>query len=101
MTAIASASRNYAVDPSHSSVHFSVRHMMIAKVRGTFHTISGTVTLPADSPIPTAVNVVIDASSNLGNLPYDLGDVGRWAARDRRHGHDRPAVTATSGIHGR
>jgi polyisoprenoid-binding protein YceI len=57
------AVRSYAVDPAHSSVTFSVRHMMIAKVRGTFNTISGTVALPADSAVPTAITAEIDASS--------------------------------------
>jgi polyisoprenoid-binding protein YceI len=55
--------RTYAVDPSHSSVGFSVRHLMIAKVRGTFNTFKGTIQLPADSPIPTVIQAEIDPAS--------------------------------------
>jgi polyisoprenoid-binding protein YceI len=37
--------QTWNVDPSHSSVHFSVRHMVIAKVRGAFGKFSGSLTL--------------------------------------------------------
>jgi polyisoprenoid-binding protein YceI len=63
MSNTTTATRTYAIDPAHSSAHFSVRHLMISKVRGAFKTISGTIELPESSPIPTAVNVVIDAAS--------------------------------------
>ncbi len=33
------------VDPAHSSVNFSVRHLMVSKVRGTFGTFSGTIVI--------------------------------------------------------
>ena len=39
------------IDPSHSSIEFSVRHLMISKVKGSFKTFSGTVTVPED-PLP-------------------------------------------------
>jgi polyisoprenoid-binding protein YceI len=57
------ATRSYVIDPAHSNVHFSVRHLMIAKVRGTFKIASGSIQLPADSPIPTAISAEIDAAS--------------------------------------
>ena len=40
----------WEIDSSHSSVHFSVRHLVIAKVRGTFARWTGTVQAPADLP---------------------------------------------------
>jgi polyisoprenoid-binding protein YceI len=55
--------RTYAIDPTHSNVHFSVRHLMISKVRGTFSGIAGQIVLPADSLIPRSVVVTIDAST--------------------------------------
>ncbi len=55
--------RAYTIDGSHSAAHFSVRHLMISKVRGTFKTISGTISLPADSGIPSSIDVTIDAAS--------------------------------------
>jgi polyisoprenoid-binding protein YceI len=57
------ATRTYAIDPAHSSANFSVRHLMIAKVRGSFNTISGTIQLSADSPIPVAIRAEISAAS--------------------------------------
>src|SRR6478736_6254517 len=31
----------WAIDPAHSSIDFSVRHLMVSKIRGTFETFSG------------------------------------------------------------
>jgi polyisoprenoid-binding protein YceI len=60
------------IDPSHSSVQFVARHMMISKVRGRFGEISGTVHI-ADVPERSSVEVVIQAAS------IETGD----AERDR------------------
>jgi polyisoprenoid-binding protein YceI len=51
------------IDASHSSAHFSVRHLMISQVRGGFNTLSGRITLGESGAIPTAVEVSIDAAS--------------------------------------
>jgi hypothetical protein len=40
----------YDIDPTHSSAHFSVRHMMITNVKGEFTKVSGTVTFDPDNP---------------------------------------------------
>ena len=37
------------IDTSHSSVHFIVRHMVVAKVRGSFSQFSGTIRVAAAS----------------------------------------------------
>lgn len=50
-------------DPAHSAAYFSVRHMMIATVRGEFGKISGSVKLDPSDPTRTSVEVSIDASS--------------------------------------
>lgn len=63
MSTTSTGTRTYVIDPSHSSAHFSVRHLMISKVRGAFKTLSGTIGLPESGPIPTSVNVTIDAAS--------------------------------------
>ncbi|MEX1030125.1 MAG: YceI family protein [Paenibacillaceae bacterium] len=43
------AQTKWAVDVSHSSIDFSIRHMMIAKVKGTFHTFEAEIEAnPAD-----------------------------------------------------
>ena len=53
----------WEIDSSHSSVHFSVRHLVIAKVRGSFARWSGTVQAPDGDFSKATVDVVIDASS--------------------------------------
>jgi polyisoprenoid-binding protein YceI len=50
------------LDPAHSAAEFSVRHMGISNVRGTFTKVGGTVTNPGD-PSKASVDVTIDASS--------------------------------------
>ena len=53
----------WEIDSSHSSVHFSVRHLVIAKVRGTFARWSGTVQVPDGDFSKGTVSIAIDASS--------------------------------------
>ena len=53
----------WEIDSSHSSVHFSVRHLVIAKVRGSFARWSGTVQAPDGDFSKATVAVTIDASS--------------------------------------
>ena len=53
----------WEVDSSHSSLHFSVRHLVIAKVRGSFARWSGTVQVPNGDFSKATVAVTIDASS--------------------------------------
>ncbi len=53
---------SWSFDSSHSEVSFSVRHMMIAKVRGSFPTWSGTVEAD-DAGKLTALTVDIDTAS--------------------------------------
>jgi polyisoprenoid-binding protein YceI len=57
------ATDRWEIDSSHSSVHFSVRHLVIAKVRGTFARWSGTVQVPDGDFTKATVDVTIDASS--------------------------------------
>jgi polyisoprenoid-binding protein YceI len=55
--------RNFAIDPAHTSVGFVVRHLMITKVRGHFSSVSGTIAIPSGSDIPDTVDVTIEGSS--------------------------------------
>jgi len=55
--------QTYAIDATHSSVEFVVRHMMITKVRGRFGAVSGSIALAPGSSVPTAIEAAIDASS--------------------------------------
>src|ERR687884_460545 len=56
------AAGTYAIDPSHSEVGFSVRHLMVSKVRGRFSDVAGTVVV-ADDPLASSVEVTIGTAS--------------------------------------
>jgi polyisoprenoid-binding protein YceI len=51
------------IDPSHSDVHFSIRHMVVSKVRGRFTKVSGSLELDENDLTRSAVEATIDASS--------------------------------------
>ena len=53
---------NWAIDPIHSEVGFSVRHMMVSKVRGKFEKVEGSFTTGAD-PLQSTVSATIDTTS--------------------------------------
>jgi polyisoprenoid-binding protein YceI len=52
----------WQIDTAHSSVNFSVRHMMVAKVRGRFNSFSGTITV-GDDQLASSVEASIDVDS--------------------------------------
>ncbi|AWB90631.1 YceI family protein [Salinibacterium hongtaonis] len=52
----------WAIDPTHSTIAFSVKHLMISKVRGTFDTFSGTITT-AENPAESTIEASIDVAS--------------------------------------
>lgn len=61
----------WTIDPVHSEVGFSVRHMMVSKVRGKFTSFSGTLTT-AEDPAQSSVTATIDlASIDTGNEDRD------------------------------
>jgi polyisoprenoid-binding protein YceI len=53
----------WQVDPAHTTVAFTVKHMMITTVRGRFTKVSGTVAVDEDNPGASTVEVEIDAAS--------------------------------------
>lgn len=60
------------IDPSHSQVGFVVKHLVVAKVRGSFSTFSGTVTLDDKDITKSKVEVTIDpATVDTGNEKRD------------------------------
>ena len=60
----------WVLDPSHSEVAFSVRHMMISKVRGTFGVKSATIVAP-ENPLEARIEASVDVAS------VDTNDEGR------------------------
>ena len=53
----------YLIDPSHSSVNFSIKHMMIAKVHGGFEKLSGKLQYDPKNPGATVVEATIETAS--------------------------------------
>ncbi|MFV8245497.1 YceI family protein [Mycolicibacterium peregrinum] len=51
----------WAIDPVHSSINFSVRHLMVSKVRGSFETFGGAITVAEDGT--PSVSATIDVNS--------------------------------------
>jgi len=53
----------WEIDPAHSSVQFSARHMMVSNVRGAFTKVAGTVRGDEQDPTHATVEATIDTSS--------------------------------------
>ncbi len=53
----------YQLDPAHSSVGFSVKHMMIAKVHGTFEKLTGKMIFDSANPEKATAEATIEAAS--------------------------------------
>ncbi len=53
----------WTIDPAHSEINFSARHMMISTVRGRFEKFSGTVNFDEAVPARSTVDVQIEAAS--------------------------------------
>lgn len=89
-------SGTWQIDPAHSTVGFSVRHMMLSKVRGQFTAFSGTVTT-GPSPEQSSVSADIElASISTGNEQRD----GHLRSPDFFHSDEHPLMTFRStGVH--
>jgi polyisoprenoid-binding protein YceI len=82
----------YAVDSSHSTASFTVRHAGIAKVRGTIGIAAGTITVGEDLE-SSSVRVELDATS------VSTGDANRdqhLVSADFWHAEERPTWTFES-----
>lgn len=53
----------WQIDLAHSEINFTVRHMMISKVRGQFESFSGSVNFDEANPSNTTVEISIDVNS--------------------------------------
>ncbi|MCG5054141.1 MAG: YceI family protein [Myxococcales bacterium] len=63
LSAGASQASEWAIDSSHSTAQFTVRHMMVTDVRGTFNKVDGLVNLDDKDPTKSVVEVSIDVNS--------------------------------------
>jgi len=61
----------WTIDPVHSEVGFSVRHMMVSKVRGKFTSFEGEI-VTGDNPLDAQVTATVDLRSvDTGNVDRD------------------------------
>lgn len=63
MTDLSGTTGTWAIDPSHSTIGFSVRHAMVAKVRGRFTEFEGSFTLDGANPAASAAAFVAQTAS--------------------------------------
>src|SRR5713101_7557683 len=70
LTVLLHAEDTYKIDPVHSSVGFSVRHMVINSVKGKFKQFSGTIAMDNDT-IKDANGTIQTASIDTGNAQRD------------------------------
>ncbi len=62
-TATTTQTSTYTIDKAHTIVGFTVRHLMISKVHGSFSDFSGTVELDPSQPEQATINITVDLST--------------------------------------
>ena len=70
VTATELSTGTWAIDPVHSTIGFSVRHLMVSKVRGTFETFSGAIVVAEDGTPSVNAEIAVD-SLHTGNDQRD------------------------------
>lgn len=60
----------WGIDPLHSSLGFAVRHLLVGKVRGTFESFSGAITIADDGTPSVTAEIAVD-SLHSGNEQRD------------------------------
>ncbi|OBG29246.1 hypothetical protein A5764_23020 [Mycobacterium sp. 852002-51057_SCH5723018] len=60
----------WTIDPVHSSITFSVRHLVVGRVRGRFDDFSGAITVP-ENGIPSVAVTIAVGSVNTANPDRD------------------------------
>lgn len=59
MTNLTDTTGTWQIDPTHTTIGFSVRHAMIAKVRGRFTDFAGSFTLDGDNPANSSAQLTV------------------------------------------
>lgn len=93
MTSTQAGTSTWAVDPVHSVVEFSAKHMMVATVKGHFRKFDATIQLDEQDPARSSVTASIDVAS------VDTGDARRDAhlrSDDFFNAEAFPAITFRS-----
>jgi polyisoprenoid-binding protein YceI len=62
-TPLSAATGTWAIDPSHTTLGFSARHAMVAKVRGSFSDFAGSFTINGDNVADSTAELTIQTAS--------------------------------------
>jgi len=106
--------QRWNIDPSHSAVQFTVRHLVISKVRGVFERWQGAIDFDPSQPEASKVSVRIETASIDTHEPNrdqhlrsaDFFDVENYPAitfesrKVERRGKDRYRVLGDLTMHG-
>jgi polyisoprenoid-binding protein YceI len=68
-TPVAEGAATYQIDPMHSRIHFSVRHLGISHVRGEFTGLSGTLVYDRANPEAAQLTVTVDPATFSSGQP--------------------------------
>lgn len=83
----------WTIDPTHTTIGFSARHAMVAKVRGRFSAFSGTLNLDGANPAASSAELTIEtASITTENADRD----GHLKSADFLDVETFPTITFTS-----
>ena len=63
MTDLSATTGTWVIDPAHTTIGFSARHAMVAKVRGNFTEFTGTFTLDGQAPQNSAAELLVQTAS--------------------------------------
>lgn len=75
--ALAALTGDYAIDPAHSSIGFTVRHAMVTNVRGSFGTFEGSLQLDGSDPARSTASIDVTIGSvNTGIADRDAHLLG-------------------------
>ena len=108
------AASTWNIDPTHSAIHFAVRHMVVSKTRGRFARWSGKLVFDPARPSASSVEVTIDPASidtadaqrDAHLRSPDFFDVEKFptasfkSTRIEDAGRDRYRVTGDLTLHG-
>jgi len=114
LAAPATAGTDWQIDPAHTNVQFSVRHLMISNVRGEFGKVSGTAQTDDQDLTRSKIQATIDAASINTREPKrdqhlkspDFFDVAKFptiaftSKKIEKAGDNRFKVTGDLNLHG-
>jgi len=90
---LSATTRTWAIDPTHTTIGFSVRHAMVSKVRGNFSDFAGSATIDGANLAASSVEVTIQAGSiDTKNADRD----GHLVSADFLDVENFPTLTFTS-----